>query len=104
PFVAHHLAVAAELAHPAVGAHDALVHAEGAVVHERERHRRGGARAVLGMDALEVALERGPELARMHAVDGIHLVGPGDAPAHRVPFPAAEAGELLRLREERALL
>src|SRR6185436_18264571 len=58
---AQHLAVAAQVAHLAVGPHDALLHREAGAVDERARHRGADALAILRVHALQIRLESGLE-------------------------------------------
>src|SRR6185503_19761577 len=63
-----------------------------------------GILAILGMHALQVRLEARLEASGVEAVDAVELLRPDQAAARRVPFPGAEAGDLLRFGEQQALL
>src|SRR5437763_6476745 len=91
-----HAAAAVKGAHGAVRAHDPLVELERLVVRGRRLDDRIDALAVVGVDALEVALVARLERLRIGAVDGVQLARPGARPGRDVPLPDPELGHLLR--------
>src|SRR5213078_747865 len=96
--------VGAHQALRAVGPQEALLVLEAAAFGERARNHGAAHLPVVLVHALEVRLEARLEAPRLEAEDAVELVGPREAAALRVPFPAAQAGERLRLREKRAPL
>src|SRR4051812_23654868 len=79
-----------ELADRSVPAHDPLLEGYRLPPLERGLGRFADALAAVRMDALEVPLEGGPELARRKPVDAVQLVGPGDSVLRDLPLPEAE--------------
>ena len=77
-----------------------MVEGEGLARLERPADRGRHVGAVVGMDQLEVALVRDRPRGRVDAEDPIGLVGPRDAVAGDVPFPAADPGGRLRVAQE----
>ncbi|MCR6655442.1 MAG: hypothetical protein NVV63_06375 [Opitutus sp.] len=84
-----------DVAHGAVGGadHAELVIEEIAAV-EHEIEAGGSDRAIVRVDALEPALVRAVELARLQAVDRVGAFVPGIFLRDGIPFPNAERGRL----------
>jgi hypothetical protein len=89
------LAHAAQDAHLAAGPDDALLKDEAAALPAGLLDRGADCGTIVGVDALEVALEADVELARLEPEDAVQLVGPGDGIRVELPLPASEVGELL---------
>jgi hypothetical protein len=86
-------------AHVAVGSDHAVLEAEVAGVGEGEAHRGVDALAIVGVNALEVAVVAGVEVLGLDAVDPVELLRPGDDVVRDVPGPAPHLGDRLGFRE-----
>ena len=89
----------------AVRPHDPPLAAETLAGVDRGLHLVAHPLAIVGMDALEIAIERAGEfLARLHAENLVELVGPDDLVGLEIAHPASEVGEALRLDQVPRLL
>src|SRR5262249_87548 len=94
-FVDDDLADGIELAHLAVGTDDALWVREPPPARHRSLDFTSGPLAILRVHAGEKRIERDAARLRLQSVNPVELVRPHDGVGARIPFPAADVGDLL---------
>src|SRR5262245_32521272 len=88
-----------EHAYHTIRAYDVLVEAEGTTSAKRRFDCLLGRVAVVRMNAFQKCIERGTELVGLQTVNAVEFVGPAHGVRRHVPFPTAEACDLLRFAQ-----